>query len=472
METFKLLYLAIGPGVAIAVYIYYADKWEPEPKALVIKSFLLGALACFPSGFYEEGFQTIFDLKEIFVDGAEYSFWQSAFYAFFGVALAEELCKFLFIKAFIYDERNFNEPFDGIVYGGIVGCGFATMENLLYVFQLGYDAGIIRMLTAVPSHAFEGIIMGYFIGKAKFCPNSAKHLTIGVVSAIALHGMYDTAALSNVKWAIYIVFGIVALAIYLGLKAKNELGKYSEFVESSTRKFFVFKDGKRQSPMLLKDIRDALADGQMGLEDTLTAKDSGEKKSVRELLYSEIDVEHKGWTRIKPKGQPIKQFLLFYSLTFGLYLYFWFHRNYRDFRNYKNAKINPELRTLGLFVFAFIPYYLYGTVMGLLNKDPFAPYIFLPFNLLIAGIETSFWFFQFTMIKRFMKETLKKSFPLMIIVLIIFALSGVRKLIPSGIPHYLIADFVLILFQGGVLAFVQKDLNIYWKLEKDRPVQK
>ncbi len=467
METFRLLYLAIGPGVAIAVYIYYADKWEPEPKALVIKSFLLGALACFPAGFYEEGFLTIFGLKEILDGGAEYSFWHGAFYAFFGVALAEELCKFLFIKAFIYDERDFNEPFDGIVYGGIVGCGFATMENLLYVFQLGYDAGIIRMFTAVPSHAFEGIILGYFIGKAKFSPDPVKHLTIGVVLVIVLHGVYDTVALSNVNWAIYPIFGIVALSIYLGLKAKKELEKHSEFIESSQREFFVFKDGKKLGPLVLKKIRDALADGEMGLEDTLIAKDSAEKKTIREYLFAEIDSEHKDWIRIRPNGQAIKQFLLFYSLTFGLYQYFWFHRNNRDFRNYKKIKINPELRTLGLFIFTFVPYYLYGNVMGLLNKDPFDPYIFLPSSLLAAGIETGFWFFQFKMIKRYMKETLKKSFSLMVIILIIFALSSVRKLIPSGIPHYLMADFVLILFQGGVLAWVQKDLNIYWKLEKD-----
>jgi RsiW-degrading membrane proteinase PrsW (M82 family) len=35
MEILRLLYLALGPGIALAVYIYYSDKWEPEPKALV-----------------------------------------------------------------------------------------------------------------------------------------------------------------------------------------------------------------------------------------------------------------------------------------------------------------------------------------------------------------------------------------------------------------------------------------------------
>jgi len=53
METLKLLYIALGPGIAVAVYIYYSDRWEPEPKGMVVKAFLLGGLACFPISYVE-----------------------------------------------------------------------------------------------------------------------------------------------------------------------------------------------------------------------------------------------------------------------------------------------------------------------------------------------------------------------------------------------------------------------------------
>jgi RsiW-degrading membrane proteinase PrsW (M82 family) len=179
LETLKLLYLALGPGIALAVYIYYADKWEPEPKALVIKSFILGGLACFPSYFFEDAFLEILGWEGIVGSGAYSPWWHIAVYAFFGVALAEELCKFLFLKAFIYDSREFSEPYDGIVYGGMVGCGFATVENLFYVLPLGQETGIIRMFTAVPGHVFEGMILGYFMGCAKFSPVPEKGLAKG-----------------------------------------------------------------------------------------------------------------------------------------------------------------------------------------------------------------------------------------------------------------------------------------------------
>jgi RsiW-degrading membrane proteinase PrsW (M82 family) len=68
----------------------------------------------------------------------------------------------------LYNNKNFNEPFDGIVYAVIVSMGFATIENIIYVFQYGFATGILRLFTAVPAHAAFGILMGYFLGKAKF----------------------------------------------------------------------------------------------------------------------------------------------------------------------------------------------------------------------------------------------------------------------------------------------------------------
>jgi len=248
METFRLLYLSLGPGIALAVYVYYADKWEPEPKALVIQSFLLGGMACFPTYFYEDTFLKLLGWEGV-VDSRDYSpWWHTVVYAFFGVALAEELCKFLFLKAFVYDSREFNEPFDGIVYGGMVGCGFATVENLFYVLPLGQETGIIRMLTAVPGHAFEGMILGYFFGHAKFSPEPEKELVKGLGVVVILHGIYDTAVLSHSDWSFLFIFMMVFVGLYLGLKAKKELAKHSAVIEFSTTEFILTKKDGRKEP--------------------------------------------------------------------------------------------------------------------------------------------------------------------------------------------------------------------------------
>ena len=69
---------------------------------------------------------------------------------------------------YAYRKKEFDEPFDGIVYAVMVGMGFATVENISYVSQYGLMTGIMRLFMAVPAHASFAIIMGYFMGKARF----------------------------------------------------------------------------------------------------------------------------------------------------------------------------------------------------------------------------------------------------------------------------------------------------------------
>jgi len=465
METFRLLYLALGPGIALAVYIYYSDKWEPEPKALVIQSFLLGGMACFPSYFYEDTFLKVLGWEGIIGSGDYSPWWHTAVYAFCGVALAEELCKFLFLKAFVYDNQEFSEPFDGIVYGGLVGCGFATVENLFYVLSLGQETGIIRMVTAVPSHAFEGMILGYFMGRAKFSLVPEKEMAKGLSVVVIFHGIYDTAALSRGEWSFLVIFAMVLLGLYLGLKAKKELLKHSAVIEFSTTEYIFIKKGRKKRVLVLKDIRDLLSNGKLNLDDSLVVKKTGKTKTVKEIFSSGIVSQYAGLIKSPPRGQPVKYFLILYGLTFGFYFYFWFLKNYRNFRNYKRIKINPELKTLVLFSAAIIPYFVYGVILGKSGLSQFPPYVKIPFDLVIAAIPAIFLFFQIRILKRFLKRKIKGTFNVGAIILGFFVLNGLGKMWSLNLSYYWIAAITFIVCEGIVLAFVQKDLNTYWKLE-------
>jgi protease PrsW len=108
------------------------------------------------------------------------------------VALPEEIWKFLMLLWYAYRKKEFDEPFDGIVYAVMVGMGFATVENISYVSQYGLMTGIMRMFLAVPAHASFAIIMGYFMGKARFSAKKEHYLLFfGVFWAIVFHGSYD-----------------------------------------------------------------------------------------------------------------------------------------------------------------------------------------------------------------------------------------------------------------------------------------
>ena len=467
METLRLLYIAMGPGIAIAVYIYYSDKWDKEPKKLAIKCFFLGGLAVLPAHYFEGIAAEVIGMQAL--DEHSLLFWpKTIFYAFFVVALAEELCKFLFLKAFACDEQEFNEPFDGIIYGGMVGCGFATVENILYVLPEGQAVGIFRMITAVPGHAFFGIILGYFMGRAKFSLNRVRHLIHGLIVVVTLHGLYDTAAFSNAAWSFYLIFAIILLGIYLGLKAKREMEKLATVIEFSAKQYFPLKGRRKKVPLHLRDIRCLLSKGKLVPEDNLIDKKTGKIKSIREIFSSKIISEYKRLPKIPFCGMPVKLFLIFYQMTFGLYLYFWFLGNYRDFTSYKKLKLNPELLALGLFILTIFPYFIYGVIQNALGVYGTIPAADFPFQLAMAGAESAFLYFQFQMLSGFLKKKLKKSFSVPVIILGFFILSGLKKALPLTIPFYLFWEMLLILMQGGVLAIVQRDLNLYWKLENER----
>lgn len=181
-----LLLSAIAPVFIIIFYIYLKDKYEKEPKRLILYTFLLGAIV---SVIITTILYLIFDLFLPLPD--DFSVQQQFIKAFFVVALIEEFSKYVIIRYYAQPKAAFNEPFDGIVYAVMVSLGFALTENIMYVFQGGLEVALLRAFTAVPAHATFGILMGYFMGKAKFNGKRIGDNLIGLFLAILFHGAYD-----------------------------------------------------------------------------------------------------------------------------------------------------------------------------------------------------------------------------------------------------------------------------------------
>ena len=182
----NLLLLAVAPAMVIILYIYFKDKFEKEPLGLLFKNFALGATASilitFVLGAIVANLIPVTDGKSIL---------QMFIKAFVTVALVEEFSKYVIVRYVAQRNKEFNEPFDGIVYAVMVSMGFATLENILYTFQYGVETGILRAFTAVPAHATFAILMGYFMGKAKFSKNRTLLNLLGLLLATIFHGAYD-----------------------------------------------------------------------------------------------------------------------------------------------------------------------------------------------------------------------------------------------------------------------------------------
>lgn len=184
MNLLALVAIACAPGVSIALYVYLKDKHEPEPVGALVQAFLMGVLSTVITLLASIPLQALLPIDEKDLTS-------QAVHAFVLVALLEELSKFIFLRGILYNSQNFNEPFDGIVYSVMVGMGFATFENVLYALEGGWEVALVRMFTAVPAHATFAVLMGYYLGKAKFARRPGWIALQALAIATVFHGAYD-----------------------------------------------------------------------------------------------------------------------------------------------------------------------------------------------------------------------------------------------------------------------------------------
>ena len=179
--------LAVAPGIAICMYFFYKDVYNREPKLNLLFSFIFGCAAVLPPLFIQPALGGVLDGSVLGV----------AIFSYLVVGCSEEISKFLGLRLYSYQQKSFDEPLDGIVYSVMVSMGFATVENIKYVLNYaeqgkGLEVGLSRMFLSVPAHATFAVIMGYYVGKAKFSTtNSFNLMVIGLVGAIILHGTFD-----------------------------------------------------------------------------------------------------------------------------------------------------------------------------------------------------------------------------------------------------------------------------------------
>ncbi|TAJ08663.1 protease PrsW [Marinilabiliaceae bacterium JC017] len=216
----NLLIIAVAPVFIILAYIYYRDKYEKEPFALLIRGLVAGMLITVPVIFTEQLVDaTITPHFNTKISKAFSS-------AFLMAALCEEGFKYLAVFLLIWKNKNFNERFDGIVYAVFVSLGFALVENIMYVFSNGMQVGLSRAFTAVPAHAIFGILMGYHLGLARFLPASRPfHLFNAFFFPFLFHGLYDFILMSQHP---ILLVCFAPFLVYMWMRAKKRLQAHSE----------------------------------------------------------------------------------------------------------------------------------------------------------------------------------------------------------------------------------------------------
>jgi len=141
-------------------------------------------------------------------------------FSFFLVGFFAEFSKFLMMRFYYLPKDIISKPVDGILYSVNIALGFVTAANIYFSL---YWTNILNVHVVNYSLTFAnllfGVIMGFFIGMAKFRTNYIDSLT-GLGAAIFFQGFYNFCLVSKD----YLLLGLVAvgtLIIAIMLVAKS-----------------------------------------------------------------------------------------------------------------------------------------------------------------------------------------------------------------------------------------------------------
>ncbi|MFN8381470.1 MAG: PrsW family intramembrane metalloprotease [Anaerolineales bacterium] len=200
MALIVSIFFGFVPMFLYSAFVYWVDRYEKEPKALLGAAFFWGVVIAAGGAFI---INTMFGI-------GIYIFTNSEAAADFGTTsvvapIVEEILKGLAVGiVFLMFRKEFDSVLDGIIYGGIVGLGFAATENTLYIYRNGYlengwgglfVLAFIRVIVVGWMHAFFTSFTGIGFAVSRLNKNMLIKIVapfFGLSVAISLHAFHNT----------------------------------------------------------------------------------------------------------------------------------------------------------------------------------------------------------------------------------------------------------------------------------------
>ena len=209
--NYYLSLAALIPAAILFVRIYQLDHIEKEPRRLLGKLVLFGALAAVPAA-----------LAQLLLTRAagaalgRSTVWYLLLDNFVIVACSEELAKLLPVRLAAWDHPAFDYRFDAVVYSVSSALGFAAVENILYVLQSDLRTAVSRAILSVPGHFFFAVSMGLLLSRAKqaeCCGQLRRRRVLALLTLAVptlLHGLWDFLLAAGSRWAVIAFYAFVA----------------------------------------------------------------------------------------------------------------------------------------------------------------------------------------------------------------------------------------------------------------------
>lgn len=209
--------VAFLPAVFYLLPLVWLDRYDPEPVWLLALAFAWGALVAVIVSFV--------------INTLIGAFFGEAIGAVVSAPIFEEGSKGLgLLLLLIFFRRHFDDILDGIVFGGTIALGFATVENVLYYGRGLLEAGsqglivlfVLRGIMSPFAHVTFTSMTGIGCGISRESHNTVVKLmmpVLGYGAAVLLHGVWNgMAVLGGLEGFIigYIILEIPFFLIFVG----------------------------------------------------------------------------------------------------------------------------------------------------------------------------------------------------------------------------------------------------------------
>jgi protease PrsW len=213
--------------IVVLAYVWL-DRWEPEPPRLLVLAFLWGASVAVVVAsilqIYAESVINPGEMEEV-----------SSFSVVLGAPLTEEAAKGLFLLLMMTGRRRneLNSLTDCLVYAGLVGAGFAWLEDILYIangesVSESLLTAALRLIMGPFAHSLFTTFFGigvYFAMQQRNAGAKAGYILLGYLGAVFMHGLWNGSSLVGfeaylVIYALWMV-PVFVLVIVLGVQSRR-----------------------------------------------------------------------------------------------------------------------------------------------------------------------------------------------------------------------------------------------------------
>jgi RsiW-degrading membrane proteinase PrsW (M82 family) len=220
------LTLALLPIPVLLAAVLYLDRLEPEPTAALVFVFLWGAAVAALIGLIGKGDGSqLLTTPELRSGG----FAAASVAAVVGVAALEETLKGVaLVGLLLLRPHEIDGISDGVVYGSMVGLGFALIENIYYYAQAthyGFDGVattfLLRGVVSPVCQALFASLIGAGVAYAVTTSRGRGLWAVGAgwVAAVALHALWNASLAAAVsKLALtYAVLAIIVVVLLIAV---------------------------------------------------------------------------------------------------------------------------------------------------------------------------------------------------------------------------------------------------------------